>query len=182
MNRNLVTAPCVMLALLAFLSGCATLSEGECRNSDWYDIGFRDGRQGEPQDRISRHAGACADHGVAPDRARYLEGREAGLEHYCTQHNGLVAGESGAAYQGVCPVAEEEAFLSGYSVGHALHRVRSRLSALDSEIYSLDKSISSEETDKKELTSLIYRRVQLEGERGEAREELRQLEFEANAL
>lgn len=180
--KHIWFALCISVLPLGLLGGCATLSEGECRTSDWYDIGFRDGRRGEPQDRISRHAGACADHGVAPDRARYLEGHQAGLEHYCTQHNGLAAGQSGAAYQGVCPVGEEEAFLSGYSVGHALHRVRSRLGALDSEIQDLDRAIGAEEIDRKELTALIYRRVQLEGERGEAREELRRLETEADSI
>jgi hypothetical protein len=167
---------------LSLLGGCATLSEGECRSSDWYDIGFRDGRLGEPQDRISRHAGACAEHGVTPDRGRYLEGREAGLVQYCTQHNGLAVGESGASYQGVCAVSDEDAFLSGYSVGQALHRVRSRLSSVDYEIQGLDKSIAAEGVDKKELTTLIYRRVQLEGERGEMREELRRLEIEADSI
>jgi hypothetical protein len=79
-------------------------------------------------------------------------------------------------------MAEEDAFLSGYSVGQALHRVRGRLSSIDYEIQGLDKSIGAEETDKKELASLIYRRVQLEGERGEAREELRRLELEADNI
>jgi hypothetical protein len=60
--------------------------------------------------------------------------------------------------------------------------VRSRLSALDYEIQGLDQSIASEETEKKELAALIYRRVQLEGERGEAREELRRLETEADTI
>lgn len=180
--KHIFFALCVGLLGLGLLGGCATLSEGECRNSDWYDIGFRDGRLGEPQDRLSRHAGACADHGISPDRARYLEGHEAGLQHYCTQHSGLAVGQSGAAYQGVCPAAEEDAFLSGYAVGQALHRVRSRLSSIDYEIQGLDKSIGSEETDKKELPSLIYRRVQLEGERGEAREELRRLEIDADSI
>jgi hypothetical protein len=180
--KHIWFALCISVLPLSLLSGCATLSEGECRNSDWYDIGFRDGRRGEPQDRISSHSGACAEHGVAPDRERYLEGHEAGLGHYCTQHNGLVAGESGATYQGVCPPGEEDAFISGYQVGHALHRVRSRLSALDYEIQGLDQSIASEEMEKKELAALIYRRVQLEGERGEAREELRRLETEADTI
>jgi hypothetical protein len=180
--KHIWFALCISALPLSLLGGCATLSESECRNSDWYDIGFRDGRTGEPQDRISRHAGACAEHGVAPDRARYLDGHEAGLEHYCTQHNGLATGQSGAAYQGVCPAGEEEAFLSGYSVGQALYRVRSRLSSLDHEIQGLDKSIAAEDVEKKELATLIYRRVQLEGERGEAREELRRLETEADTI
>ena len=114
MIRTLVITSCVALALLSLLSGCATLSEGECLHSDWYDIGFRDGRQGAPPDRISRHAEACGEHGIAPDRARYIDGHEAGLEHYCTRHSGLAAGQSGAAYQNVCPLPEEDAFLEDF--------------------------------------------------------------------
>ncbi len=181
MMRTLVVAG-LPLVLLGLLGGCASLSEGECRHSDWYDIGFRDGRQGAPPDRVSRHAEACGEHGVAPDRARYREGHEAGLQHYCTRHSGFTAGESGAAYHNVCPAAEEGAFLEGYTLGQALHRVRGRLSAIDYDIGHLDERIASEETDKKELPGLIYRRVQLEGERGEAREELRRLESEADTI
>ena len=180
--KHIWFALCISVLPLGLLGGCATLSEGECRSSDWYDIGFRDGRQGAPPDRVSRHAQACGEHGVAPDRARYLEGHESGLQHYCTRHNGLSTGESGANYQNVCPPGEEDAFLEGYALGQALHRVRSRLSSIDYDIGHLDKAIASDETDKKELTGLIYRRVQLEGERGEAREELRRLEFEAQSI
>ena len=180
--KHIWFALCISVLPLGLLGGCATLSEGECRTSDWYDIGFRDGRQGAPPDRVSRHAEACGEHGVAPDRARYLEGHDAGLQHFCTRHNGLATGESGSGYQNVCPPGEEDAFLEGYVLGQALNRVRSHLSSIDHDIGYLDKAIASDETDKKELSGLIYRRVQLEGERGEAREELRRLETEADSI
>lgn len=169
-------------ALVLALSGCATLSEEECRFSDWYDLGYRDGRQGRPADRVSEHAQACGEHGVKPDRERYFSGHEDGLSSYCTLHNGFQIGENGGGYANVCPSPSEEDFLRGYSVGQALHRVRGRLYSIDAEIQSLDGRIGDEKTEKKELTALIYQRVQLEGERGEAREELRNLENEAYSL
>lgn len=170
------------IALVLTLSGCATLSEEQCRFSDWYDLGYRDGRQGKPADRISEHAQACGEHGIRPDRDRYLAGHEDGVGSYCTLHNGLQVGEGGGAYYNVCTSLSEEDFLRGYSLGQALHRVRGRLSSIDYEIHSLEARINDEKTEKKEMTSLIYQRVQLEGERGEAREELRNLEAEAHAL
>lgn len=177
-----LTSRLAAVVLLLSLGGCATLSEEECRFSDWYDLGYRDGRQGRPADRISEHAQACGEHGVRPDRDRYLSGHQDGVGSYCTLHNGLQVGENGGAYYNVCSSPSEEDFLRGYSVGNALHRVRGRLSSIESEIHALDGRIKDEKTEKKEMPSLIYQRVQLEGERGEAREELRNLEAEAYSL
>lgn len=181
MNMSCFRAIFILLLLLG-LSGCATLSEDECRYSDWYDLGYRDGRQGRPADRVSEHAQACGEHGVKPDRSRYLSGHTDGVATYCTAHNGLRVGENGGGYANVCPRFEEEEFLRGYSLGQALYRVRSRLNSLDSEIDQLDNRISDEKTEKKEMPSLIYRRVELEGERGAALEELRQLEMQADTF
>ena len=170
------------LLTLLLLGGCASLSESECLHSDWYDIGFRDGRQGVPADQLSKHAEACGEHGVKPDRERYIDGHESGLRHYCTRHNGLAVGESGSAYQNVCHADVEEDFLSGFSLGQAIYRWRSRLAELDAEAARLEEGITSEKTEKKELQALIARRVQLEGERGAARSELYRLEREADAF
>jgi hypothetical protein len=181
MNMKLTFRLAAATLLLA-LGGCASLSEEECRFSDWYDLGYRDGRQGRPADRISEHAQACGEHGLRPDRERYLSGHQDGIGSYCTLHNGLKVGENGGAYYNVCSPDNEQDFLRGYSVGHALHRVRGRLNSIESEIYALDGRISDKETEKKELPALVYQRVQLEGERGEAREQLRNLEAEAYSL
>lgn len=49
--------------------------------------------------------------------------------------------------------------------------MRGRLSSIDYEIPSVEARINDENTEKKEMTALIYPRVQLEGERGEAHED-----------
>jgi hypothetical protein len=179
----------IALLALAALGGCATLSESECRHSDWYDIGHRDGRQGAAPDRVSRHAEACAEHGIAPDRERYLDGHREGLVSYCTRHSGLAAGQSGATYQGVCPDFAEAEFMQGYSLGQALHRARGRLQSLESEIRHVDARIRNEDRKKDEprrteveIATLVVERVQLERERTLALEDLRRLEWDAREL
>ena len=84
------------LSALALLGGCTSLSESECRGSDWYDVGFRDGRLGRPEDNINQHVKACAEYSIAPHRQRYRDGRFAGLESCCTSQKGLAFGRLGS--------------------------------------------------------------------------------------
>jgi Protein of unknown function (DUF2799) len=168
--------------VLAALGGCATLSEGECRMGDWFDIGFRDGRQGRPADRITDHVKACAEYGTPPDRERYLDGHFAGLGSYCTAHNGLALGRAGRSYHGVCATHDERAFMSGYSLGNSLHRAHVRLDSIIDEIASVEATLKDKESSDEERDAAIYRRVQLEGERGAAAEEVDRLEFEAQSF
>jgi hypothetical protein len=171
-----------LLLVLASLGGCASLSESECRMSDWYDIGFRDGRHGQPPDRINEHVKACAKHGTSPERERYLDGHFAGLASYCTPHNGLAVGRSGHAYHGVCATQDERSFMAGYSLGHSLHRARGRLYAINSEISSVESRLKDKETTEEDRAVAIFRRVQLEGERGAANAEVNRLEWEAQSF
>lgn len=174
----------VLLATLALaaLSGCATLSESECRMSDWFDVGFRDGRQGYPQDRINEHVKACAEHGTSPERERYLDGHFSGLGSYCSPHNGLAVGRDGHAYHGVCVAHDERAFMSGYSLGRSLHRARGRLYSIDSQIADAEKTLKDKEAGEEARAAAIVRRVQLEGERGAAAAEVARLEWEAQSF
>ena len=55
------------LLALGILSGCATMSQDECRMADWYSVGFEDGVRGAGADNIGKHREACAEHGIAAD-------------------------------------------------------------------------------------------------------------------
>ena len=62
------------LALLAFiLSACATPDAQECRQANWYDVGYRDG-QHRLQSQAGVYAQRCAADGGKVDQARYEEG------------------------------------------------------------------------------------------------------------
>jgi Protein of unknown function (DUF2799) len=56
------------------LSGCAAMSETECRNSDWYALGERDGLTYGLRPQIDQYAELCAKHGVQPAQNEYLAG------------------------------------------------------------------------------------------------------------
>jgi hypothetical protein len=67
--------------LLAFasltLAACASMDANECRGTDWYQIGYRDGLFGL-QRRDESYAYLCGQHGVTPDRAAYGKGWQEG--------------------------------------------------------------------------------------------------------
>jgi hypothetical protein len=159
-----------VLALMAVsalaLSGCKTLSEGECLNADWYDIGVRDGANGRGEEYVARHAEACSELAIVPDRERWLAGRDQGLERYCTVHNGYRIGEVGGTYNGVCMAFSESDFLRGYYLGRDVNRVKSRLDYVENEIRSNHEALKSDKIEQRERERLMYRIAELEYERG----------------
>lgn len=62
---------------LLVLAGCAGMSEAECRNASWYDVGWRDARfKLQSQDLL--YARQCERHGVKMDAAGYEKGYREG--------------------------------------------------------------------------------------------------------
>ena len=92
-----------LLLAMSIAGGCATMSESECINADWREVGRNDGLEGKRQTQLARHYDACIKYGITPDRDEYMAGREAGLIVYCTQDSGYWEGRNGAGYQRVCP-------------------------------------------------------------------------------
>jgi hypothetical protein len=143
------------LAGLAALSGCATMSGEECATADWAAVGYEDGANGYPTERLGDHRKACAKHGYTPDFAAYRQGREQGLVEYCQTGRGFKAGESGANYHGVCPPELEEDFLSGYRIGHHLHTLRSAISDKSSDIHRNERNIKKLEEDIRDKEAVL---------------------------
>ena len=99
MMTNSPPRPVLALAL----GGCASLSESECADADWEQIGYRDGAGGASGQRIAAHAKACAEYGVTVDQDTWRAGYDRGIDSYCTPANAVRDGLSGAMYSGVCP-------------------------------------------------------------------------------
>jgi len=70
------------LCLVLLLSGCAALSETDCRGTDWYQLGKRDGEVYGSRAMIDQYTHSCAAFGVKPDEARYMLGWEDGNMEY----------------------------------------------------------------------------------------------------
>ena len=117
-------------ALTVVLQGCASMSKNECLTADWYAVGYESGVRGQGEARISEHRKACAEHGVTPDLARYLEGREAGLQKFCEPGNGYRLGRAGTGYAGVCPPRLERDFLQAYNAGRELYHMQQNVNRL----------------------------------------------------
>jgi hypothetical protein len=65
----------VAASLLA--AGCAGMGDTQCRDANWYDVGYRDARF-KLQSQAAVYAQQCEPHGVKVDAARYEQGLREG--------------------------------------------------------------------------------------------------------
>ena len=70
------------LCLVLILSGCAGLSEAECRGTDWYQLGKRDGEVYGSRAMIDQYTKSCSAFAVKPDEAQYMVGWADGNMEY----------------------------------------------------------------------------------------------------
>jgi uncharacterized protein DUF2799 len=126
----------LVLAALAALAGCNSMSEKECLSTDWRTVGYEDGVNGFTGDRIGRYRNACSEHGVTPNLGEYQAGRDQGLQEFCKPVNGFRVGARGAGYSGVCPADLDREFVDAYQSGRQLYTLRSRVGSTQGEIYS----------------------------------------------
>ena len=178
----------VALASVA-LSGCASMSEGECLTMDWTAIGYEDGSRGYTADRLGSHRKACAKHGVSVDFAAYQQGHAQGVEAFCQPGRAFSFGENGGRYNGVCPADMEPEFVEAYNAGHKLYSLRSSLNTANSLIYSKEAEMDSaenriisaqaelisDETTSEERVDLLIELKTLAERIGELEEEIKQL-------
>lgn len=163
-RRTLVLGSVVLVALL---SGCASLSEEECRVADWRRLGTDDGAHGHTESRLAEHAEACAKIGIRPDAAQWRAGWDQGVWMYCTPQVGWNEGLAGRGYQGVCRGRNEDAFLQAYQAGNEIHRLQSRIDSTYQELQRLQRQLREAPNDEA---------------RHRLRERMRQLDFELAQL
>ena len=155
MHRALPIRLLALTLMAAFaLSGCATLSEGECRTADWYQIGRQDGSNGYERARLFKHREACGEYGIRPQPKPYYAGREAGLRQYCTPRKGFDEGRAGHPYRDVCPLKTEQAFLAAFSKGEAIHEVDSEIDDVENEIDRIERRLDDDDTSRRERRTL----------------------------
>ena len=145
-----------ILAAMAALAGCNSMSAQECQSTDWRTVGYEDGVNGYSGDRIGRYRNACSEHGVTPDLAQYQTGRDQGLTEFCKPANGFRVGARGAGYSGVCPADLDESFVDAYHSGRQLYTLRSRVGSTQDQIYSMRAELDQID---KDLVSVAARIV-----------------------
>ena len=145
-NRAATAAGMLVLALTG---GCGTLGKDQCMNADWRQIGYADGTQGQPGNRIQEHAKSCASYGVRPDLDAYLKGREEGLVSFCQPVNGYNLGRTGGGdHTGDCPPDLKAAFQQQYQLGRQVFpfeqgvgALRARIASDQDEVHRIDSRI-----------------------------------------
>lgn len=153
----------IPLLCLSLLGGCSTLSENECRNANWTQIGIHDGQFGERTELLQRHREACGKYGLQPDDAAYFAGREQGLVQYCDFNNAFRLGLNGTRYKGTCPNGVDlqfsrynDAALQIYTLKTQLRDTDARLDKEERE-YRMGKDSLRERYERRSLVQLRQR-------------------------
>lgn len=137
------------------LASCATLSEAECEAGDWRAIGISDGANGYPPSYIDNHIEACSEYGVAVDRQLYLQGREQGLERYCTLETAERDGRRGRRNYGTCEGEMAVSFLLVHRAARSVSEAEAKIDSVDAEIDGLFSRLSNRELSDAERTSIM---------------------------
>ncbi|HAO20379.1 MAG TPA: DNA repair protein [Desulfobacteraceae bacterium] len=153
------------LILAVMISGCATLSQEQCKQGDWQGVGYSDGASGYMVSRIQEHQKACAEYGVTPNLNEYQRGWEKGIAQYCVPSNGYQVGRQGKSYYGVCTGPDSEAFVRNYQIGQREYKVEERLREIEKKIEEIDKKLSKSDITRQERETLRYQRGDLQSER-----------------
>jgi hypothetical protein len=155
-------SPLVALAAALMLAGCASLSEKECRNANWGEIGRQDGRGGQTLERLSDHTEACRKLGIAPDEPLWRAGRIEGLRQYCTVASGRDVGARGGFYRGVCEGPAEDAFRRGFEIGRQMRELNQLLASNRQEQQRLIDRLAQKDVPDSERRQIRLRLISLD--------------------
>lgn len=147
--------------LVAGLTGCATLSEGECRSGDWRSIGVEDGAEGRTPSYLGKHAQACAEYGITPDRMAWEAGRQEGLPFYCTPANAWEEGSDGKRLSPVCPADDLLRLQDANRRGLIYNRLVRDMREVEREIDRINDVLITEGPDGTNYAGLIAERAYL---------------------
>lgn len=151
--RRYVSCSAALLAAV-LVAGCSSgMGKDQCLMADWNMIGFEDGLQGWPAERIGVHRVACAKHQVTPDLAAYMDGRQRGLQEFCQPKNGFRVGLRGGGYANVCSGPTEPAFVDSYRYGRQIHDARTELRQTQARLRSAREGLSYTEAGMASVTA-----------------------------
>lgn len=147
--------------LFLALAACATLSEDQCLNANWQEIGRQDGTNGRTSDFIEQHAKACNQYGIAPVRAEWEKGRQQGLPLYCRPARAWEEGADGRRLSPVCPKDQLAELERAHFRGLTYHRIGQDIAEAEREISRINAEIASLAPADPMLPALISERASL---------------------
>lgn len=73
---------------MAGLTACSSaMTRKDCQTTNYYDLGYSDGKNGKTADRLQQLTDECNGLGVEAAAPQYGYGRQAGLAKYCSDAN-----------------------------------------------------------------------------------------------
>lgn len=179
---KVLTTSIASIAILIQISGCATLSESECKTANWQIIGLEDGSQGRPTSYIGEHRKACSEYTISPDLNAYLEGHQQGLKQYCTEANGYQQGVRGKALSQVCSGDLATNFSRGHQRGLFVYQAGSEMRAMQATVDSMYHRLEEIERNRTAYEEELVRDGTSEYRRRELLDEIKELERESESI
>ena len=150
-----------IVAAMAALAGCNSMSAQECQSTDWRTVGYEDGVNGFAGDRIGRYRNACSEHGVTPDLAQYQAGRDQGLTEFCKSGRQLYVLRSRVG-----------------STHDQIYSMRAELDQIDRDLVSVAAQIVDPTLTAEQRAQLVVDTKHLAERKGELKARIPQLEGE----
>ena len=165
----------LFLLFFIVLSGCTSLSQQECAQANWQELGYSHGQQGYTYERGKEIIATCREFGITAQLSEYQASYQQGLAVYCEPENGFTLGLRGDAYNGVC---NDTQFRKAWQEGNERYQFEARKAEIDDRLNNINwrlQSISNELASDKPSSSqnkeLRREREQLERERRDLRKE-----------
>ncbi|MBR1925121.1 MAG: DUF2799 domain-containing protein [Ruminobacter sp.] len=132
----------VAAGLIITLSGCAIMSEEECYEANWGNVGYQDGVNGHASSRFNEYVSACAKY-VNVDKAAYDAGRKQGADVFCTNDRAYQMGSANEGVTDICSISSNyHNFKTYYTRGINVYNECKPLYDTDDYIKSIDEYIS----------------------------------------
>lgn len=159
------------LFLLFFisLSGCTSLSQDECLQANWQQLGYNHGMQGYSLEKGQEIVSSCREFGVTPQFNEYQVSYQQGLAVYCEPENGFTLGIRGESYNGVCNNTQfRKAWQEGndrYQLEERKAEIEQRLNEIDWRLNTIRDELSAETVGSNKRKELHREREMLDDER-----------------
>ncbi len=168
----------------ALLSGCQTMSLGECQTADWNKLGQQDGNAGRT-DNIGDRVDSCRKNAVivtANHIQAYRLGYAQGLGYYCQPQRILDDALAGRNHVSVCPLVMQNNVYPFAQAGQRIYQANQRMDQLQSEQNALSSELRDKKTTENRNKEIRRRQYQLTNELEDAVIELRQARIMLGSL
>ena len=145
-------------------SGCASLSQQQCKVGDWQSIGKRDGQAGHSLARFEDHKKACKSHGQAANLTLYKKGHEEGLASHCTVQSQINLGLTGERYRPVCSGTSVAVLKEANQWGYRIYLINKDISQAEYQLSSAQVALSKSNLKQDERNRLTDETQRLQDE------------------